>query len=124
MNGSLRVYRDLLRAARSFPVQPVARKLESNIKEVTGAFIDEQDPDKVCALHEDGRAALRVIAFLKGLPQVNPWRSLACAYQHIVYPPAVKRCAPVHVIVRQSALSLERATQLSSNQRLDIRAVA
>ncbi len=73
MKESLRVYRDLLRAARSFPVQPVARKLESNIKEVSGAFLDERDPDKVYGLHEDGRAALRVIAFLKGLPQVNPW---------------------------------------------------
>ena len=73
MKESLRVYRDLLRAARSFPVQPVARKLKSNIKEVSGVFLDERDPDKVCGLHEDGRAALRVIAFLKGLPQVNPW---------------------------------------------------
>ena len=73
MKESLRVFRDLLRAARSFPVQPVAKKLESNIKEVSGAFLGERDPDKVCGLHEDGRAALRVIAFLKGLPQVNPW---------------------------------------------------
>ena len=72
MKESLRLYRDLLRAARSFPVQPVAKKLESNIKEVSGAFIDERDPDKVCGLHEDGRAAVRVIAFLSGLPQVKP----------------------------------------------------
>ena len=72
MKESLRLYRELLRAARSFPVPPVARKLESNIKEVVQAFVDEKDVDKVCALHEDGHAALRVIAFLRGLPQVSP----------------------------------------------------
>ena len=72
MKESLRLYRELLRAARSFPVPPVARKLESNIKEAVQAFVDEKDVDKVCAMHEDGYAALRVIAFLRGLPQVSP----------------------------------------------------
>lgn len=71
MKESLRLYRELLKAARSFPVAPVARKLESNIKEVSQAFVDEKDVDKVCALHEDGYAALRVIAFLRGLPEVS-----------------------------------------------------
>jgi len=84
MKESLRLYRDLLRAARSFPVPPVARKLESNIKEVSGTHLDERDPDKVCELREDGHAALRVIAFLKGLPQVNPWRCLALAVRCIL----------------------------------------
>ena len=71
MKESLCLYRKLLRAARSFPVPPVARKLESNIKEVVQALVEENDVDKVCALHEDGYAALRVIAFLRGLPQVS-----------------------------------------------------
>lgn len=79
MKESLRLYKELLRAARSFPVTPVARKLESNIREVSQAFLDEESPDKVSELREDGHATLRVIAFLKGLPQVNPSRCQTCA---------------------------------------------
>lgn len=85
MIESLRLYKDLLKAARAFPVRPVARKLESNIKEVSQAFLDEADADKVCGLHEDGRAAIRVIAFLRGLPKVSP-SSVWVDHYNIFYP--------------------------------------
>ena len=88
MKESLRLYKELLRAARSFPVPPVARKLESNIKEVVQAFADEKDVDKVCALHEDGYAALRVIAFLRGLPQVIPIHTQNCL--DVIFCPLLK----------------------------------
>ena len=81
MKESLRLYKELLRAARSFPVTPVARKLESNIREVSQAFLNENNPDKVSELREDGHAALQVIAFLKSLPKVNPSRCQTCAWR-------------------------------------------
>ena len=98
MKESLRLYRELLRAARSFPVRPVARKLESNIKEVVQAFVDEKDVDKVCALHEDGYAALRVIAFLRGLPHVSSIPESELSGCHVL--PIVEDVGPREAAIR------------------------
>ena len=69
-HASLALYRKLLRAVKDFPVVPVARKLHHNIREVFEVHKAEQDPSYIERLHSDGGAALRVIAFLRHLPQV------------------------------------------------------
>ncbi len=69
-DAGLALYRKLLRAVKDFPVAPVARKLRHNIREVFEVHKAEQDPSNIERLHSDGGAALRVIAFLRQLPQV------------------------------------------------------
>ena len=69
--ASLLLYRALLRAVKDFPVRPVARKLHHNIREVFEIYKKEKYGNKIERLHLDGKAALRVIAFLRHLPKVH-----------------------------------------------------
>lgn len=69
--SSIAVYRQLLRSAACFPVKPVARKLKFNIREVFRVHREEKSPTKITKLHGDAEAALRVLAFLKELPEVS-----------------------------------------------------
>ena len=70
-HAGLSLYRRLLRAVKDFPVRPVARKLQFNVREVYDIHKTEQAPASIERLHSDGEAALRVIAFLRHLPQVQ-----------------------------------------------------
>ena len=71
MCRSLYLYRQLLREASHFPVAPVGRKIAFNVREVFEIYRDEQHPAVIERLHGDGLAGLRVIAWLKLLPQVG-----------------------------------------------------
>jgi hypothetical protein len=70
-SSSVAVYRQLLRSAGQFPVKPVAKKLKFNIREVVRAHRNEENHEKIVKLHGDAAAALRVLAFLKQLPEVS-----------------------------------------------------
>ena len=65
------LYRELLRDARAFPLAPIRRKLEYNYREMFDLHRPVSCPEKQEELLGDGKAALRVLRWLKGLPQVN-----------------------------------------------------
>ena len=67
---SIRLYRQLLRDARAFPLPPIRRKLEYNYREMFDLHKTESCPAKQQELLGDGKAALRVLRWLKALPQV------------------------------------------------------
>lgn len=65
------LYRRLLRDARAFPVPPIRRKLEYNYKEMFVLQRDEKDPERLQELMKAGEAALRVLRWMRHLPQVS-----------------------------------------------------
>ena len=69
-SSSTRLYRRLLRDARKFPVKPIRRKLAYNYREMFDLYREESDPQKIGQLLEDGEAAIRVLKWVRGLPQV------------------------------------------------------
>ncbi len=69
--SALKLYRDLLRAARSFPVRPVGRKIEYNCRELFDLYRKETRVEELNSLHGDAEAALRLIAWMRALPQVG-----------------------------------------------------
>lgn len=71
MCNDLALYRALIRAARSLSVKPVGRKIAYNCREVFEIYRFETDPDTIRKLREDGKAVLRVISWLQGLPSVS-----------------------------------------------------
>lgn len=71
MSKSLHLYRQLLREAKHFPVAPVGRKIAFNTREVFEIHRGESQTAEIERLHAGGQAALRVIAWLKLLPQVD-----------------------------------------------------
>ena len=71
MCKALHLYRELLRESSNFPVAPVGRKFAFNAREVFEIHRKEQRPAVIERLYEDGLAGLRVIAWLKLLPQVD-----------------------------------------------------
>ena len=58
-------------------MKPVSRKLHHNIREVYEIYKEENSSEKIERLHGDGEAALRVIAFLRHLPEVHAGSSYA-----------------------------------------------
>ncbi len=70
-NVSLALYRKLVRSASQFPVKPVGRKVLYNIREVFEIYRKEAQQDKIIHLQGRGEAALRVLAFLRHLPEVR-----------------------------------------------------
>jgi hypothetical protein len=71
MGNAASIYRTLIRAARSFPVRPVGRKIEYNCREVFEVYRGETDTQLIAALEEDAAAALRVIRWCESLPPVR-----------------------------------------------------
>lgn len=69
--SSVKLYRDLLRAARTFPVRPVGRKIAYNCRELFDWYRNESRPVELTRLQCDGEAALRVIGWMRQLPQVG-----------------------------------------------------
>ena len=69
-SSSTRLYRRLLRDARKFPVKPIGRKLAYNYREMFDLYREENDPQKIGKLLVDGEAAIRVLKWVRGLPQV------------------------------------------------------
>ena len=70
-SNALQLYRRLLRDAQAFPVPPITRKLKYNYKEIFDLHRDEKDPERLMELKEAGEAALRVLRWLKHLPQAS-----------------------------------------------------
>ena len=81
--NSINLYRKLLRDARAFPLPPIRRKLEYNYREMFDLHRTESCLAKQEELLGDGKAALRVLRWLKGLPQV-PQPYQAAKHQAIV----------------------------------------
>jgi hypothetical protein len=68
---SLALYRKLVRSASQFPVKPVGRKVLHNIREVFEVHREEKKHNKIFHLQGNAEAALRVLAFLRHLPEVR-----------------------------------------------------
>lgn len=79
--AALGLYRTLLRDARKFPVGPVSRKLEYNYREMFELYRDEKSTEKISELMQAGKAALRILHWLKCLPEVTLW-NIAWANNH------------------------------------------
>lgn len=78
MDTPASIYRSLIRAARSFPVAPVGRKIEYNCREIFEIYRGETDSEVIRELKEDSAAALRVIGWLKQLPPVGSLSADTC----------------------------------------------
>lgn len=74
--SSIQLYRQLFRAAKAFPVQPVGRKIAYNCRELFDWYRQESRPEELQSLHEDAHAALRVISWMRTLPEVVQITSL------------------------------------------------
>jgi Complex 1 protein (LYR family) len=68
--SSKQLYRQLLRAAKDFPVQPVGRKIAYNCRELFDWYRREKRKEELQSLHGDAHAALRVIGWMRTLPEV------------------------------------------------------
>lgn len=68
---SIHLYRKLLRDARHFPVLPIRRKLRYNYREMFDLHREETCSQNIKELMQAGHAALRVLAWLKSLPEVG-----------------------------------------------------
>ena len=66
----LGVYRRLVREARTFPIGPVGRKIQYNVRQLFEHHKEERRPEHLERLREDCEAALRIIAWLRCLPEV------------------------------------------------------
>ena len=69
-SSGTRLYRRLLRDIRKFPVKPIRRKLAYNYREMFDLYREESDPQKLGQLLENGEAAIRILKWVRGLPQV------------------------------------------------------
>lgn len=71
MSRSKRLYRSILRESAALRVQPVRRKLCQNTREFFDLYRQETDPDTLETLDEVGHAVVRVISWLRRLPEVR-----------------------------------------------------
>jgi hypothetical protein len=71
MNRSLSLYRSLVREAHKLDALPVQRKLCYNAKQLWSFYSRVQDPDRLHQLHEEAQAAVRVVRWLRELPQAS-----------------------------------------------------
>lgn len=67
----MRLYRAVLREVRQFAVAPLQRKLRYNARQIWSFFDGVRDPETLQSLHEEARAAVRVLRWLKALPKVR-----------------------------------------------------
>ena len=67
---SLSLYRAFLREVTQVRVLPLQRKLRYNGRALFRAYSAEKSPEVVSQLHADGAAAVRVLRWLWGLPEV------------------------------------------------------
>lgn len=74
--SALGLYRRLLRDAHHFPVAPIKRKLLYNVREMYDLHKQETDLAEIERLIGDGEAALRVLSWMKSLPEVCLFKSL------------------------------------------------
>ena len=70
MSKSLRLYRKLSSAVNSLPAQPIRRKLRYNIRQVFDLYRSPSSCTELAGLHRDAEAAIQVILWFKGLPEV------------------------------------------------------
>ena len=68
---SLHLYRLFLRHTRQISATPVQRKLRYNARQIWAFYSDVRDPETLSTLHEEAKAAVRVLRFLEALPQVR-----------------------------------------------------
>lgn len=70
--SSLRLYREILREVAGLSPAPLRRKITRNTRE---AFAHHRSAPghRLAELHEDGRAVLTVIRWLKTIPEVGVW---------------------------------------------------
>lgn len=67
---SLALYRALLREARQLKdAAPVQRKVCYNARQLWSFYARTQDPETLHSLHEEARAAVRVLRWLRALPK-------------------------------------------------------
>lgn len=67
------LYRSLLREVRRVRAAPLQRKLGYNIRQLFDFYSGSPpaSPELLAALHDEARAALRVLRWLRGLPEVR-----------------------------------------------------
>ena len=68
---SLHLYRLFLRHTAQISATPVQRKLRYNAHQIWAFYREVRDPETLSTLHEEARAAVRVLRFLETLPQVR-----------------------------------------------------
>lgn len=73
--SSLRLYREILREVAGLSPAPLRRKITRNTRE---AFAHHRSAPghRLAELHEDGRAVVTVIRWLKTIPEVGVWGGL------------------------------------------------
>ena len=102
---SLHLYRLFLRHTRQISATPVQRKLRYNARQIWAFYSDVRDPETLSTLHEEAKAAVRVLRFLEALPQVRgggprAWRDgvwgTITAIPSVLLAPGAKLLPPRH----------------------------
>lgn len=125
---SLALYRRLLLTLRDSPVPaPVQRKVKYNARQLWGLYSKVNDPEAIASLHGEARAAVRVLRWLKGLPQVRGragalWQGQITGRQaprpHPCHPPSNRRHPPPLVLpCCRSILTSSSVTSLRQPSR-------
>jgi hypothetical protein len=71
MSQSLALYRAFLREAHQLHAPPVRRKLCYNARQLWSFYAGVTDPETLDSLHEEARAAVRVLQWLRALPKAR-----------------------------------------------------
>jgi hypothetical protein len=95
---SLALYRAFLKEARQLKqAPPVARKLCYNARQLWSFYAHVKEPDTLHGLHEQARAAVRVVRWLKALPKASGqvmWQPSPCDRGSL---PRRRECKPYSI---------------------------
>ena len=85
MHQTLAVYRQWLREVRKLKVPPIQRKLRVNFRQAIETNRGQQALGTSTKLQEQAQAALRVVQWLRQLPQVLPNHNLIASASSWAY---------------------------------------